>query len=121
MNPDIDSETTREIFLAFWKVHILLHAAEGPVVGQWMIEELRRHGYDVSPGTMYPLLHRMEKHGWLRCDARERAHARAAKHYHLTKKGHHVLGQVQEQLTQLQRELKEVRKAVRSRARRNAP
>ncbi len=47
----------REILLGFWKVHILHHATEGPVVGQWMLTELRRHGYEVSPGTLYPILH----------------------------------------------------------------
>ncbi|MPY87028.1 MAG: hypothetical protein GEU99_03820 [Luteitalea sp.] len=57
---------TREILLGFWKVHILHHAAERPVVGQWMLGELRRHGYDLSPGTLYPLLKRMQRNGWLR-------------------------------------------------------
>ena len=58
---------TREILLSFWKVHILHHASEEPVHGQWVLTELRRHGYDISPGTLYPLLHRMERHGWLKC------------------------------------------------------
>jgi DNA-binding PadR family transcriptional regulator len=49
----------REILLSLWKIHILHHAAAGPVVGLWMLQELRRHGYDVSPGTIYPLLRRM--------------------------------------------------------------
>ena len=49
----------REILLSFWKVHVLHHAAEGAVIGQWMLKELRHHGYDVSPGTLYPLLKRM--------------------------------------------------------------
>jgi hypothetical protein len=39
---------TREILLAFWKVHILQHAAEGPVYGQWMMSELHRHGCEIS-------------------------------------------------------------------------
>jgi len=56
---------SREILLAFWKVHILHHAAEDGVVGTWMLGELRHHGYDVSPGTLYPLLKRMERFGWL--------------------------------------------------------
>ena len=41
----------REFLLAFWKLHILHHAAKEPVVGQWVTRELRRHGYEVSPGT----------------------------------------------------------------------
>ncbi len=55
---------TREILLAFWKVHILHHAAQEPIVGQWIMRELRQHGYDVSGGTLYPLLARMEA-AWL--------------------------------------------------------
>lgn len=85
---------TREILLSFWKVHILHHAAEGPVYGQWIITELRRHGYDISPGTLYPLLQRMERHGWLQSNGDEAgggAHAR--RNYHLTAKGREVIRQ----------------------------
>jgi PadR family transcriptional regulator PadR len=31
-----------------------------------MMQELRHHGYRVGPGTLYPMLHRMEKKGYLR-------------------------------------------------------
>src|SRR5580698_2314703 len=55
----------REILRPLWKIHILHHAAEGPIVGNWMLEELREHGYRVSPGTLYPLLGRMVRLGWL--------------------------------------------------------
>lgn len=54
----MDKYLNREILLSFWKAHVLHHAAEGPVVGQWMLNELRRHGYEVSPGTLYPPLRR---------------------------------------------------------------
>ena len=54
-----DPALRREILLAFWKVHILHHAAEGTIYGQGILEELRHHGYSVSPGTIYPLLKRM--------------------------------------------------------------
>ncbi|MCL4501074.1 MAG: PadR family transcriptional regulator [Deltaproteobacteria bacterium] len=93
---------TREILLSFWKVHILHHAGEGPVYGQWIITELRRHGYDLSPGTLYPLLARMERHGWLESsgeDANGGAHAR--RNYHLTTKGREVLAAIREQVTEL--------------------
>ena len=56
----------REILLSFWKIHILHHAEEQGVYGQWMLEELHRHGYRLSPGTLYPLLARMARRGWLR-------------------------------------------------------
>ena len=57
------SGADREILLSFWKVHILHHAREEPIHGQWVLTELRRHGYEISPGTLYPLLHRMQQIG----------------------------------------------------------
>src|SRR5664279_2409763 len=61
---------TREILLGFWKVHILHHASQEPIHGQWVLTELRRHGYEISPGTLYPLLHRLERNGLLKCRPR---------------------------------------------------
>ncbi|MBI4757489.1 MAG: helix-turn-helix transcriptional regulator, partial [Chloroflexi bacterium] len=43
----------RDFFLGSIKVHILYHASQGPVYGIEMMEELRRHGYELSPGTLY--------------------------------------------------------------------
>ncbi len=94
----------REILLGFWKVHILLHAAEGPVVGQWMLRELRAHGYEVSPGTLYPLLHRMERLGWLCCDGPEGAGPKARRPLRATARGREVLGAALRQLGELRAE-----------------
>jgi len=91
----------REILLPFWKIHILHHAREGEVVGHWMLQELRRHGYDVSPGTLYPMLHRMEKLGWLRCVIDPAAGPRARQSYRLTAQGKRVLKVVQRQIREL--------------------
>lgn len=55
----------QELLAGFIRLHILHHAAEGEVYGQWMIEELARHGYKLSPGTLYPMLHAMEGRGYL--------------------------------------------------------
>ncbi len=87
----VRKDVSREILLSFWKIHILHHAAEGPVVGQWMLEELRRHGYEVSPGTLYPVLKRMTTRGWLRCEFDPRAGSRARRDYYLTARGRTVL------------------------------
>ena len=54
-----------DLLSGFVRVHVLHHAAEGEVYGQWMIEELARHGYRLSPGTLYPMLHSMEEKGYL--------------------------------------------------------
>jgi DNA-binding PadR family transcriptional regulator len=56
----------RELYSGLIRLHVLHHAAEGPIFGLGMIEELARHGYRVSPGSLYPMLHRMEKTGYLR-------------------------------------------------------
>ena len=88
---ELRKELAREILLSFWKVHILHHAAEQPVVGQWMMEELRRHGYLVSPGTLYPVLKRLEARGWLRCKVDARGGRRARREYLLTARGRKAL------------------------------
>ena len=71
--PFSTKEVSREILLAFWKVHILHHASKEPLHGQWMLDELRHHGYQISPGTLYPLLARMERLGWLKSKSGRRA------------------------------------------------
>jgi DNA-binding PadR family transcriptional regulator len=53
----------RDLLSGFIRLHILHHAAEGELYGLWMIEELGRQGYRMSPGTLYPLLHGLEKKG----------------------------------------------------------
>jgi DNA-binding PadR family transcriptional regulator len=90
----------REFLLAFWKIHILHHAADGRgVYGQWMLEELSHHGYRLSPGTLYPILARMAKRGWLR--AAEPARSKGARIYRLTPRGHEVLNQLRASLDEL--------------------
>jgi DNA-binding PadR family transcriptional regulator len=97
--------TTREILLGFWKVHILHHASEEPIHGQWVLTELRRHGYELSPGTLYPLLHRMERNGWLKCRRTGSGGPRARKDYRLTAAGQEALAEVRAQLEELYREV----------------
>lgn len=105
---------SREILLAFWKVHILHHAAEGPVYGQWMVSELRHHGYGISPGTLYPLLQRMERHGWLKSKRLKAAGPRARKNYTLTDTGRRILELVRKQVEEMHREVaREVRRLPR--------
>ena len=101
----ITREVEREFLLAFWKLHILHHAGEEPVVGQWIIRELRRHGYEVSPGTLYPLLARMEQRGWLRSKADPNGGPRARRDYTLTRAGQKVLALLRRQVEELYREV----------------
>jgi DNA-binding PadR family transcriptional regulator len=96
----------REILRPLWKVHILFHAQQGPIVGHWMLEELREHGYRVSPGTLYPLLARMEKIGWLTRVRKKRRHApKEARPYRATAAGRRALREVEARLKELIREV----------------
>jgi PadR family transcriptional regulator PadR len=97
----------REFLLAFWKIHILHHAGEQGVYGQWMLEELRRHGYRLSPGTLYPMLARMERHGWLRASTPTRP--RSPRVYRLTPRGRKVLAHLLASLDELYEEVAEHR------------
>ncbi len=98
---------TREILLGFWKVHILHHAAERPIIGQWVLTELRHHGYDISPGTLYPLLKRLERNGWLRSESAVGEGKRRRRYYHLTKRGAAVLEVLREAVVELHHEVVE--------------
>lgn len=80
------NELSREFFLGFIKIHILYHAEEETVCGVDMMKELARHGYSVGPGTLYPVLHRMEKRGYLRGTERLE-NGRRRIYYSATKKG----------------------------------
>jgi len=104
----------REFLLGFWKIHILHHAEKQGVYGQWMLEELRHHGYHLSPGTMYPILARMEKHGWLRATEPERS--KAARVYRLTPRGAEVLRRIRESLGELSGEVGNAHAAGRRKA-----
>ena len=68
----------REFVSGFIRLHILHHAAQEPLVGFWMIEELRRHGYEMSPGTIYPLLHSLQKKGYLSVEVKREGTPRLA-------------------------------------------
>ena len=56
----------KELYSGLIRLHILHHAAKGPIYGNWVIQELSRHGYKLSPGTLYPILHALERKGYLR-------------------------------------------------------
>jgi len=59
----------RDLYSGLIRLHILHHAAEEPIFGFGMAEELARHGYKLSLGTLYPLLHGLERKGYLRSKA----------------------------------------------------
>jgi DNA-binding PadR family transcriptional regulator len=80
----------REFQRAAVRLHILHHAAEADVHGAWLTEELKRHGYLVSPGTLYPTLHRLEADGLL-TSRREVVDGRTRRVYQATEAGRAAL------------------------------
>ena len=91
-----------DLLSGFVRVHILHHATEGEIYGQWIIDELARHGYRLSPGTVYPMLRAMEARGYLK--SREENPGRAGRPrriYVATKAGRKALAVAQERLREL--------------------
>lgn len=86
------------------RLHILHHAAEGEVHGAWMSEELARHGHHISPGTLYPVLHRMEERGLLG-SRREVVDGRTLRLYEATGWGREVLAECRRALGELAHEV----------------
>jgi len=94
--PDI----LRDVMLAFARVHVLHHAAEERIFGVGMMEELARHGYALGPGTLYPLLHRLEVDGLLKVETQVVA-GKARKYYTITRRGRAALAAVRPKLKEL--------------------
>jgi len=100
----MDNSITRGVFLAFVRVHVLHHAAEGPVFGLEMIEELRHHGYAIGPGTLYPILHNLHRTGCLRLRT-EVVEGKQRKYYLATAKGKRALVDVRNKIRELVHEV----------------
>jgi PadR family transcriptional regulator PadR len=94
----------REFFLGFIKIHILYRAAKEAVYGAWLMRELARHGYDLSPGTLYPALHALEREGYLIREVRV-VEGRQRKYYRITDRGQMVLAEARQRIAELVREV----------------
>ena len=95
---------TKDLFSGLIRIHVLHHACEEGIFGLGMIRELRRHGYRIGPGTIYPLLHGMEERGLLRSsfawiDGRRR------KVYYGSRAGKKMLAQAKEKVRELADEI----------------
>lgn len=94
----------RDFFLGFIKIHILYHATQEPIYGLEMIRELATHGYDLSPGTLYPILHRLEDQGYL-VSEKQVVEGKVRKYYTATPAGETMLAQAYAQALELFREI----------------
>lgn len=94
----------RETFLGFVRVHLLHHAAKEAIFGTEMIEELRSHGYELSPGTVYPILHGMEAAGYLVSEQVVVA-GKVRRYYRITRTGIKVLDGLKAKIRELTQEV----------------
>jgi PadR family transcriptional regulator PadR len=94
----------RDLYSGLIRLHVLHHATEEPIFGLGMIEELARHGYRISPGSLYPLLHGLEKKGYLR-SSEQRSGKSLRKVYRATPLGRRALAAAKSKVRELFREL----------------
>jgi PadR family transcriptional regulator PadR len=90
----------RDVFLAFVRVHVLHHAARERIFGLEMMEELKRHGYDISAGTLYPLLHALEASGIL-SSTQEVVDGKTRRYYRTTTAGDALLTELRAKIREL--------------------
>jgi DNA-binding PadR family transcriptional regulator len=93
-----------ELYGGLVRLHILYHASKEPVFGLGIMGELRRHGYNLSAGTLYPMLHSMEEKGYLRSKSRI-ADGKTRRNYLITAKGRAALSAAKEKVRELFGEL----------------
>ncbi|NIK61416.1 PadR family transcriptional regulator [Kribbella shirazensis] len=94
------SKLFRDLLLGFVKIHVLHHASVDAIYGAGIAAELEGHGYRLSPGTLYPLLHNLEA---ARLVAREEriVEGKIRKYYHITPLGRQALDESRKKLADL--------------------
>lgn len=102
----MQNKILRKLFLGFIQIHILHHAKKEPFFGSWMLEELKEHGYQMSPGTLYPILHNMESSGLLEKEERI-VSGKIRKYYKITEIGDNVLSEAKQKAFELFKEVKD--------------
>lgn len=96
----IDDPVSKHFFNGFIRLHILYHAAKDPTYGAEITEELIRHGYRLSQGTLYPTLHLLESLGYLRSSTKV-VGGKRRRYYRATQSGRKVLDEAREKLGEL--------------------
>ena len=104
MSKTKSDNSDRELYSGLIRLHVLHHAVEEPIFGLGMIEELARHGYRISPGSLYPILHGLEKKGYLRSRI-ERNGKSQRKLYRATPRGRKALEAAKSKVRELFHEL----------------
>lgn len=102
----MQEQIMRKLFLGFIHIHILHHAKKEAFYGSWMIEELKSHGYEMSPGTLYPILHSLEKSAVLTVENRN-INGKIRKYYAITELGESILEDAKNKIKELFSEVSE--------------
>ena len=92
-------KSLQRVLAGFIRMHVLHHAEDRNLCGNWMIEELRQHGYKISAGTLYPMLRTMEKDGWIK--GLEEQHGARRRLYRITPKGKTAMKEIRARLREL--------------------
>lgn len=103
----MQNKVLRKFMQGFMQVHILYHAKSEAFYGSWMIQELKKHGYEISPGTLYPVLHHMEAAGLLKKDDRL-VSGKVRKYYTITDLGNTVLSEAKKVVDELFTEMEDI-------------
>jgi DNA-binding PadR family transcriptional regulator len=90
----------KDLYSGMIRLHILYHASQAPIFGHWIIDELGRHGYKLSPGTLYPILHSLEHRGYLRSTTK-REGRQTRRFYRATPAGRKALKGAKEKVREL--------------------
>ena len=96
----------RELYYGLIRIHVLVHAAHEPIFGLAMMEELAHHGYRIGPGTLYPLLHGLERSGLLKSQL-DSVGGRRRRVYKITVAGKRALDKATTKVDELHHELHE--------------
>jgi PadR family transcriptional regulator, regulatory protein PadR len=102
----VDPRQQRELFTGLIRIHVLVHASHEPIFGLAMMDELEHHGYRIGPGTLYPLLHGMERGGLLKSDLQNLT-GRRRRIYRITAAGKKALEKARAKIEELHHELHE--------------
>jgi PadR family transcriptional regulator, regulatory protein PadR len=94
----------RELFTGLIRIHVLVHASYEDIFGLAMMDELRHHGYRIGPGTLYPLLHGMERAGLLRSEVKI-VQGRKRRVYKITAAGKKAVESAKTKVEELHHEL----------------
>ena len=100
----MENKFLKELLLGLIKVHILHHASKGRIYGKEFSDELLRHGYKLSYGTIYPLFHKLENDGYLNSE-NEKVNGKVRRYYSITKEGRKILKAARNQANELVEEL----------------